>query len=44
MIPQRVKQEDERLARERAKLARDGPKLKGAKLEARLPRAGGATI
>src|SRR6476659_1565251 len=35
---ERVKAEDERLAKERAKLARDGPKLKGAKLEARLER------
>jgi len=35
---ERVKAEDERLARERAKLARDGPKLNGAKLEARLER------
>jgi len=35
---ERVKAEDERLARERAKLARDGPKLKGPKLEARLER------
>ena len=39
MIPQRVREEDERLAKERAKLARDGPKLKGARLEARLQRA-----
>ena len=38
MIPQHVREEDERLAKERAKLARDGPKLKGAKLEARLER------
>ena len=37
-IPERVRQEDERLARERQKIARDGPKLKGAKLEARLER------
>jgi cytochrome c oxidase subunit 1 len=35
---ERVKAEDERLARERAKLARDGPKLNGARLEARLDR------
>jgi cytochrome c oxidase subunit 1 len=34
----RVREEDERLARERAKIVRDGPKLKGAKLEARLER------
>src|SRR3954468_20982791 len=38
-LPDRVRQEDERLAREREKIARDGPKLKGAKLEARLERA-----
>jgi len=37
-IPERIRQEDERLARERQKIARDGPKLKGAKLEARLER------
>src|SRR5438874_1769518 len=37
-LPDRVRQEDERLAREREKIARDGPKLKGAKLEARLER------
>ena len=37
-IPERVRQEDERLASERQKIARDGPKLKGAKLEARLER------
>src|SRR5438270_2302365 len=36
---ERVRQEDERLVREREKIARDGPKLKGAKLEARLDRA-----
>ena len=35
---ERVKAEDERLAKERAKLERDGPKLNGAKLEARLER------
>src|SRR3954468_17674615 len=35
-LPDRVRQEDERLARERRKIVRDGPKLKGAKLEARL--------
>jgi cytochrome c oxidase subunit 1 len=32
----RVREEDERLARARAKIVRDGPKLKGARLEARL--------
>src|SRR5215217_3617687 len=36
---ERVRHEDERLAKERAKIVRDGPKLKGAKLEARLERA-----
>ncbi|MFL6759515.1 cytochrome c oxidase subunit I [Sphingomonas sp.] len=35
---ERVHAEDERLARERKKLARDGPKLKGPRLEARLAR------
>ena len=35
---ERVREEDQRLAKERAKIARDGPKLKGAKLEARLER------
>jgi cytochrome c oxidase subunit 1 len=35
---ERVQQEDERLAKEREKIARDGPKLKGAKLDARLNR------
>ena len=34
----RVREEDERLARERKKIVRDGPKLTGAKLEARLER------
>jgi cytochrome c oxidase subunit 1 len=34
----RVREEDERLARERNKIARDGPKLTGAKLDARLER------
>jgi cytochrome c oxidase subunit 1 len=34
----RVREDDERLARERAKIVRDGPKLKGARLEARLER------
>src|SRR6476646_8774428 len=33
-----VREEDERLARERKKIVRDGPKLTGAKLEARLER------
>jgi cytochrome c oxidase subunit 1 len=37
-LPEPVCREDERLARERAKIARDGPELKGAKLEARLER------
>src|SRR5438309_1244606 len=35
---ERVREEDERLAREREKIVRDGPKMKGAKLEARLER------
>jgi cytochrome c oxidase subunit 1 len=34
----RLRKEDERLARERKKIVRDGPKLTGAKLEARLER------
>jgi cytochrome c oxidase subunit 1 len=34
----RVREEDERLAKERAKIVRDGSKLKGARLEARLER------
>jgi cytochrome c oxidase subunit I len=38
-LPDRIRQEDERLAKEREKIARDGPKLTGAKLEARLERA-----
>src|SRR5436305_1686789 len=33
---ERVREEDERLARERKKIVRDGPKLTGARLEARL--------
>src|ERR1043165_1595329 len=33
-----IREQDERLARERAKIVRDGPKLKGAKLVARLER------
>jgi cytochrome c oxidase subunit I len=37
-VPEHVRQEDERLARERKEIARDGPRLKGAKLEARLER------
>ena len=36
IIPDDVRAEDERLAKERQKIVRDGPKLKGAKLEARL--------
>jgi cytochrome c oxidase subunit 1 len=35
---QRVREEDERLARERKKIVRDGPELTGAELEARLER------
>ena len=35
---ERIRAEDERLAKERRKIARDGPKLTGAKLEARLER------
>jgi cytochrome c oxidase subunit I len=38
-LPERVRKEDERLAQERKKIARDGPKLTGAKLEARLERS-----
>src|SRR3954471_2428986 len=38
-LPEYVREEDERLARERKQIARDGPKLKGAKLEARLESA-----
>jgi cytochrome c oxidase subunit 1 len=34
----RIREQDEQLARERRKVARDGPKLTGAKLEARLDR------
>jgi cytochrome c oxidase subunit 1 len=34
----RVREEDERLARERAKIVRDGPKLTGARLHERLQR------
>lgn len=36
--PARIREQDEQLARERRKVARDGPKLTGAKLEARLDR------
>ena len=36
--PARIREQDEQLARERAKIARDGPNLKGARLEARLER------
>ena len=35
---ERVREQDERLAREREKIVRDGPKMKGAKLEAGLKR------
>jgi cytochrome c oxidase subunit I len=35
-LPEKVRREDERLAEERKKIARDGPKLTGAKLDARL--------
>jgi cytochrome c oxidase subunit I len=35
-LPEKVRREDERLAEERKKIARDGPKLTGAKLNARL--------
>ena len=35
---ERVEEENRRLAAERKKIARDGPKLKGAKLAARLER------
>jgi cytochrome c oxidase subunit 1 len=38
MIPERVRQEDERLARERKKIIRDSPSFTGARLEARLDR------
>jgi len=36
--PEHIRKEDERLARERGKIARDGPDLTGAELEARLTR------
>jgi cytochrome c oxidase subunit I len=36
---ERVREEDRKLAEERKNIARDGPRLKGAKLEARLNRA-----
>src|SRR3954467_4353878 len=39
MIPERVREADRRLAEERKSIARDGPKLKGAKLAARLERS-----
>jgi cytochrome c oxidase subunit I len=35
-LPEKVHREDERLAQERKKIARDGPKLTGEKLDARL--------
>ena len=35
MIPEDVRREDVRLEKERAKIIRDGPDLKGAKLAAR---------
>src|SRR5205085_12601957 len=35
---ERIREQDEQLAKEHAKIARDGPKLRGAKLEARLER------
>jgi cytochrome c oxidase subunit 1 len=35
---ERVREDDAQLARQRKEIARDGPKLKGAKLEARLDR------
>ena len=37
-LPESVRAEDERLAKQRAKIVRDGPNLTGAKLEARLER------
>ncbi|MGN6589603.1 MAG: cytochrome c oxidase subunit I, partial [Sphingomicrobium sp.] len=37
-IPQRIREQDKRLAEERKEIARDGPDLTGAKLEARLER------
>ena len=36
--PERIREQDERLAKERKAIVRDGPKLKGAKLDARLER------
>jgi cytochrome c oxidase subunit 1 len=38
-LPERVRKEDERLAKERRKIARDGPDLSGPELEQRLERA-----
>ena len=37
-IPQRIREQDKRLAEEKKEIARDGPDLTGAKLEARLER------
>ncbi|HEX6784676.1 MAG TPA: cytochrome c oxidase subunit I [Sphingomicrobium sp.] len=37
-IPQRIREQDKRLAEEKKEIARDGPDLTGAKLEARLDR------
>src|SRR5947209_2470071 len=37
-LPPKVREEDERLAREREKIVRDGPKLTGAELAGRLER------
>ena len=36
--PERIREQDERLAKERKAIVRDGPKLKGTKLDARLDR------
>jgi len=36
--PDRIREQDEKLARERKAIVRDGPKLKGAELAARLDR------
>jgi cytochrome c oxidase subunit 1 len=38
-LPERVRKEDERLAKERQEIARDGPDLSGPELEQRLERA-----
>jgi len=35
-LPERVRKEDERLAKERQEIARDGPDLSGPELERRL--------